>query len=404
VSAAIELNGVSKRYVKLEEQAMLLRSVMPFSRPKRSELMALRDVDIAIQPGETVGVLGRNGAGKTTLLRLLAGVSRPSAGRLVVRGRIAPLISVGVGFHEEMSGRENVYVNGMLLGLSRVEIDERFDRIVEFAELADFIDTPVKFYSSGMFMRLGFSVAVHVEPEVLLVDEVLAVGDLGFQLKCFDRMRELKARGTTILLVSHSMHAIRLLCPRAILLRHGEVAFDGDSEDAISRHYELMSLDAEAGEHGATSGSVTVVERALVGPGGATVHQADQDTPLALRMRLRFEEAVDSPHLVFAVTAEDGTRAYEMWTAVGRRYRRFEAGDETEVEIAFEPRLGGGTYRFTTTVLAADGKAALAHDDAATLLYMPPPLGAAGVADLRAVITVGGELLNDHPPLLLDGG
>ncbi|MBV9255605.1 MAG: ABC transporter ATP-binding protein, partial [Actinobacteria bacterium] len=150
---------------------MLLRSLLPFGRPTRSELWALRDVDLTLAEGDVLGVIGPNGAGKTTLLRLLAGVTRPTTGRVTVGGRVAPLISVGVGFHREMSGRENVYVNGMLLGLTKAEVDRRFDAIVDFAELTDFIDTPVKFYSSGMFMRLGFAVAVHTNPQVFLVDE-----------------------------------------------------------------------------------------------------------------------------------------------------------------------------------------------------------------------------------------
>jgi ABC-type polysaccharide/polyol phosphate transport system ATPase subunit len=159
IPAVIELDGVTKRYQRIHDQAMLLRSVLPFNRPQRQELLALRDVSFSVEAGETVGILGRNGAGKTTLMRLLAGVTLPSAGMVTTRGRVAPLLSVGVGFHQEMSGRENVIVNGMLLGLTRAEIDERFDDIVAFSEIGDFIDTPVKFYSSGMYMRLGFSVA-----------------------------------------------------------------------------------------------------------------------------------------------------------------------------------------------------------------------------------------------------
>ncbi|MDZ7734094.1 MAG: ABC transporter ATP-binding protein [Acidimicrobiia bacterium] len=197
---AVDLTGVGKRY-RLAERS-LVQAMRPSKRRAVRDLWAVRDLDLRIEPGETVGLLGRNGAGKSTLLRMMAGVSEPTEGRVVVRGRIAPLISVGVGFHQELTGRENVYVNGMLLGLSRAQVEERFDEIVAFAELTERIDTPVKFYSSGMFMRLGFSVAIHVNPEVLLVDEVLAVGDVAFQLKCFDRMRELSAGGTTIVLVS----------------------------------------------------------------------------------------------------------------------------------------------------------------------------------------------------------
>ncbi|CAN5683513.1 hypothetical protein BH20ACT2_BH20ACT2_26030 [soil metagenome] len=395
----IEMSGAGKRYTKLDQPAMLLRSLLPFARPNRSDLWALRGIDLTIAEGETVGVLGRNGAGKSTLLRMLAGVSRPTEGTIAIRGRIAPLLSVGVGFHQEMSGRENVYVNGMLLGLTHDQVAERFDTIVDFAELHDFIDTPVKFYSSGMFMRLGFAVAIHVDPEVLLVDEVLAVGDLAFQLKCFERMRSLKAAGTTILLVSHSMHAIRLLCPRALLFRHGRLEFDGDSEEAIGRHYELLSLDG-AGQPGGATGGVTVLERALLGPHGPG-NQVQQEERLSLRLRLRFDQPVDSPQLFFDVLAEDGTLAYEMKTVVGRRHRSYEAGDVVDVEIGFTPRLGGGTYRLTTTVTDHDGRTPLHRDHTGTFLYLAPPLGSAGIADLGATIHFDGELRNDHPSLLL---
>src|SRR3954451_15459362 len=217
MSAAIELRGVSKRYLKLDEQKALLRSVLPFSGTRHDELWALRGIDLDVKDGEIVGILGANGAGKTTLLRLLAGVSRPTEGRLRVRGHIGPLISVGVGFHPEMSGRENAVVNGMLLGLTAKQARERLDQIIEFAELEEFIDTPVKFYSSGMSMRLGFSVIMHTDPTVLLMDEILAVGDAGFHVKCFERFGELRAEGATIVMVSHSMHMLRQMCERGIV-------------------------------------------------------------------------------------------------------------------------------------------------------------------------------------------
>src|SRR3954467_8380847 len=182
---AIEMRGVGKRYWKIQERS-LLRSLVPFGPENRSEFWALRDADLTVAPGETLGIIGRNGAGKSTMLRLLAGVTRPTTGTIVTRGRVAPLLSVGVGFHQEMTGRENIYVNAMLLGFDRARIDRVFDDVVDFADLGEFIDTPVKFYSTGMYMRLGFSVAMNVEPDVLLVDEVLAVGDIGFRLRSFD--------------------------------------------------------------------------------------------------------------------------------------------------------------------------------------------------------------------------
>jgi ABC-2 type transport system ATP-binding protein len=400
--AAIALEGVGKRYDVLQDQAMLLRAILPFRRPERREHWALRDIDVRIEPGETVGVVGHNGAGKTTLLRLLAGVTRPTEGHVGVHGRVAPLIGVGVGFHPEMSGRENVYVNGMLLGLSRAEVDARFDAIVEFSELADFIDTPVKFYSSGMFMRLGFAVAVHTDPGVLLVDEVLAVGDVAFQLKCFERMRSLQAAGTTILLVTHSMHAIRLLCPRAILLHHGRLELDADAESVIARHHELLSEDSLSSTSGAGA-RVRIAGRSLH-KGDGDAHAVRQEDELTARFRLHFDDEVESPHLFFRVVGDDGQLAYSMQTTIGARHRTFQPGEEAEVEVAFRPLLGGGgTFRTALLVTDRSGVHTLAADDEGLLFYVSPRLGVIGPADLDATIRLDGTVLTDHTDLLLDG-
>jgi ABC-2 type transport system ATP-binding protein len=285
----IALEGVGKRYWKLEE-ASGIRAVLPFARSGRAPLWALRDVDLTIGRGETVGILGRNGSGKTTLLRMLCGVTQPSEGRLRVEGHVAPLIGVGVGFHPEITGRDNVYVNGLLLGMTEDQISERFDAIVEFAELADFIETPVKYYSSGMFVRLGFAVAVHSDPEVLLVDEVLAVGDLSYQLKCVERMQELRSSGCTIVFVSHAIASIRYLCPRALVVHQGRLVFDGPSEDAVGRYHELLSSGGEeaslSGERGRRSGSLEIGERSLIGPEGPGSSFA-RDVPLEFRLTVR---------------------------------------------------------------------------------------------------------------------
>ncbi len=199
---------------------LVKRLVQPWRwRPRRTETWALRDLDLQIERGETVGVIGRNGSGKTTLLRLLSGVSAPTTGRLRVAGSIAPLIGVGVGFHPELTGRENVFVNGRLLGMSERQLRDRYDAIVDFSEIGDAIDMPVKYYSSGMFLRLGFSVAIHTDPEILLVDEILAVGDIAFQLKCLERMREVQARGTTIVVVTHNLHSLDQIAPRTVVLQ-----------------------------------------------------------------------------------------------------------------------------------------------------------------------------------------
>jgi ABC-type polysaccharide/polyol phosphate transport system ATPase subunit len=401
---AIELTGVSKRYWQLQEQAMLLKSVLPFNRAKRDELLALNDVSLVIEPGETVGVLGRNGAGKTTLLRMLAGVTSPSEGLVRIAGRVAPLLSVGVGFHQEMSGRENVYVNAMLLGLTKAEVEERFDDIVAFSEVGDFINTPVKFYSSGMYMRLGFSIAVHVTPQILLIDEVLAVGDIAFQLKCFDRMREMQNRGTTIVMVSHSMHAIRLMCPRVLLFRKGRLEFDGDAESAIGRHHQLLSMDSAEDHFGHTGMPVTILERRLLRD-GVDVAAANHEDILEVRWSVRFEQAVDNPHAVFRILAEDGTLAYSMHTTIGSEWKSFGPGETTEVRVRFQPRFGGGgTFRLLLDVSDTTGAHVLGTDLDGPRVYVPPRLGTGGLGDASATIEFADETMTDHRSLSLDGG
>jgi ABC-2 type transport system ATP-binding protein len=397
----VQLDHVGKRYWKLQDQAMLLRSLLPWTRPQKTESWALRDLDLEVGRGETVGIMGRNGAGKTTLLRLLAGVTQPTEGVVRVNGRIAPLLSVGVGFHQEMSGRENVYVNAMLLGLTKAQVAERFDDIVAFAELADFIDVPVKFYSSGMYMRLGFAVAIHVDPQVLVVDEVLAVGDVAFQLKCFDRIRELQTSGATVVMVSHSMHVIRLLCPRALLMHHGQLVFDGEAEETISRHHQILSSGASDNSGRQVEGPVTILHRSLTRDGEPT-NACVQDDLLALRCAVRFNRDIDSPQVAFRVIAEDGTLAYGMHSAIGREWHRYAAGDVAEVTAVFRPRFGGGgTFRLITEVTDTSGSQVLLTDFDGPRLYVPPRLGTSGLGDAGAELRVDGTLLSDHEELTL---
>jgi lipopolysaccharide transport system ATP-binding protein len=201
-----------------------------------SVFWALKDVNFEVKRGEVVGVIGRNGAGKSTLLKILSRITEPTEGRINLHGRVGSLLEVGTGFHPELTGRENIYLNGAILGMKRAEIRRKFDEIVEFSEVARFLDTPVKHYSSGMHMRLAFSVAAHLEPEILLVDEVLAVGDAEFQKKCLNKMGEVAQEGRTVLFVSHNMSAVQRLCSRGIVLEGGRIAFDGTAPEAVSRY------------------------------------------------------------------------------------------------------------------------------------------------------------------------
>lgn len=258
---AIEVQRLGKRYrlgtavVKSESrmQAMAQALKAPFqylirSATKASEeetLWALKDVSVNIKRGEVVGLIGRNGAGKTTFLKILSRITDPTEGLARVYGRVGTLLAVGTGFHPELSGRDNVFLNGAIMGMKRDEIRARFDEIVAFAEVAKFIDTPVKYYSSGMYVRLAFAVAAHLEPEILLVDEVLAVGDLAFQRKCLGKMDSVAGEGRTVLLVSHNMEAILGLCPRTILINQGQITADGPSREVVHQ-YTKESMERAA--------------------------------------------------------------------------------------------------------------------------------------------------------------
>jgi lipopolysaccharide transport system ATP-binding protein len=250
---AIRADGLGKRY-RLGElhsfgslREALVGSFRSLGRKRPdsedSSIWALRDVSFEIAPGEAVGIIGRNGAGKSTLLKLLSRITEPTTGRAEIRGRVGSLLEVGTGFHPELTGRENIALNGAILGMKRVEIARKFDEIVAFAEVERFIDTPVKRYSSGMYLRLAFAVAAHLEPEILLVDEVLAVGDLAFQRKCLGRMKSVSREGRTVLFVSHNLAAIRSLCSRAMLLQDGRLDAAGPVDEVIDRYVR----DAAAG-------------------------------------------------------------------------------------------------------------------------------------------------------------
>jgi len=248
----ISIENLSKRYVISHElRHDNLRDTLHHTARKlwrrfrwgtgfrTEEFWALRDVSFAVKQGDVLGIIGRNGAGKSTLLKILSRITEPTSGRVAIRGRVASLLEVGTGFHPELTGRDNIFLNGAILGMKRAEIRRKFDEIVAFAEVEKFLDTPVKHYSSGMYVRLAFAVAAHLEPEILIVDEVLAVGDAEFQKKCLGKMQSVATNeGRTVLFVSHNMDAIVQLCPAALLLQHGRLAYAGRTEDVISRYFQ----------------------------------------------------------------------------------------------------------------------------------------------------------------------
>jgi ABC-type polysaccharide/polyol phosphate transport system ATPase subunit len=342
VTATIELRGATKQYRKYTDTARVGRLGALLTRTERGWLTALDSIDLEVQPGESVGIVGRNGAGKSTLLQLLCGVTAPTSGNVRVRGRIAPLISVGVGFHPELTGRENVYVNGTILGLSRAQIDRRFHDIVAFAELDAFIDTPVKFYSSGMFVRLGFAVAVEAQPDVLLVDEVLAVGDFAFQTRCFERMNEIREAGTTIAVVTHNMGNVRSFCDRAVVLHQGRLAFDGTTFEGIARYFELS---AESPSSPVTDDveQVSVESFRLLDQDGRTVSHLTSGQRLVLEVTARATTEVARPFLWLGVEASSGVVVYSD-ARLADPLPPLRAGERVTYQVRLDANLPSGSY------------------------------------------------------------
>ena len=337
--SVISLTGVGKRFVQQQDAPLLLTSALR-ARSRSTELWALRGVDLEVQAGERLGVIGRNGAGKSTLLQLLAGVTAPTEGVVRVRGRVAPLISVGVGFHPELTGRENVYVNGTVLGLSRAEIDARFDEIVAFAEVEAFLDTPVKFYSSGMYVRLGFAVAVQAEPEVLVVDEVLAVGDLPFQMKCADRMAQVAANGATVVVVSHNLDAVRSLCDRALLVEGGRVTADGPVVDVIGSYHAALGRGTSTAD---AAGPCVVRDLRLLGPDGAPTTTVRGGEEVVIAFDVDYAEAAEAVTHGISVRTESGDPVYSdstLWSPVAE----VAAGGTTHCRVRLRASLPTGGY------------------------------------------------------------
>src|SRR5580704_6600460 len=241
---AVDVRGVSKRFRLAHGKYNSFKErLIHAGRSPHEDFWALKDVSLVAREGETVGILGRNGSGKSTLLKCICGVLQPTSGEIVVRGKLAGLLELGAGFQQDLTGRENVYLNGSMLGMSKKEVDKVFDDIVDFSELEEFIDGPVKFYSSGMYVRLGFAVAVNVDPDILVVDEVLAVGDERFQRKCLDRVDQFQREGRTILLVTHSADTVRGICDRGVVLSHGNLVAEGEPGEATRIFRERLMAE-----------------------------------------------------------------------------------------------------------------------------------------------------------------
>lgn len=388
---AIELRHVGKRYTKYDDTPLLLTSAAERlrRRSRRAKLWAVRGVDLEVPRGSSYGIIGRNGSGKTTLLSVMAGVTAPSEGSVRVWGRTAPLIAVGVGFHRELTGRENVYLNGTMLGMTKRQLHDRLEAIVDFAEISEFLDTPVKFYSSGMYVRLGFAVAIHSDPDVLLVDEVLAVGDLGFQMKCFERMHALRAQGTTTVVISHNLGALQAITEKILLMNKSRPDFFGEPGAAIARFHELLDEETELQVDRTTGlhyqpGILRADYLELLDEAGRPVSRVVAGAPLTVRLGIDAMAPLDDVVVGFALTGPDGQIVYSETTA-DRSLGAVATGEHLAFTIALDARLPSGSYSMVGWVQRTDLKTLLARSRPASF-YVSGRVTVAGTADLQGRI------------------
>lgn len=350
-SAGVTFDGVWKKFQRGERHDSL-RDLIPAmtrrwlgrERPLElaaQEFWALRDVSFEVGPGQALGIIGPNGAGKSTTLKLLNRILAPTRGRCEIRGRVGALIEVAAGFHPDLTGRENVYLQGAILHMKRAEIARNFDQIVEFAGLQDFIETPVKRYSSGMNARLGFSIAAHLNPDVLLIDEVLSVGDLSFQQRCVERMAEFKKQGVAIVFVSHNLQAVATLCERALYLQ-GEARAMGPAREVIEQYVRNVERANRPGEVGA----VEIVRTELSDDRGRPITNAPAGEPLTLRVHYRAHARVDNLMFGFLVyRSTDRLSVYDAnWTSDELKLRTLEAGETFTIDFRFRAHLTRGQY------------------------------------------------------------
>jgi len=392
----IVVDRVSQRFrVSAHPHRTLKDLVVARGRTATAEVWALRDVSLVAEPGDALGLVGRNGSGKTTLLKLVSGIFKPTAGRVAAGGRVGSLLELGAGFHPDFTGRDNVYLNGSIHGLSRARVRELMDEIVAFAELEHVIDHPVRTYSSGMYMRLGFSVAAHIEADVLLLDEVFAVGDEEFQRKCFGKIAEFKRRGGTIVFVSHDAQAVERLCDRAVLLKGGEVAFDGSARDAIARYRTLLAEDRSPDELAAGlrewgSGEARILSARLLDVDGDERRQFAAGEPLVVALRILAEDGVAAPRLSLELRADDGVVLGGVSVATADLGWDERAGErEVRFELDRLP-LAEGRFHLRCALVDADGEHLLhSLGDAVQFFVFPPG------AETGAVLLSGRWSLQD---------
>jgi ABC-type polysaccharide/polyol phosphate transport system ATPase subunit len=376
----IVVDRVSRRFrVSSSAHRTLKDLFVSRGRAQVTDVWALQDVSLRAEPGEALGLVGRNGSGKTTLLRIVSGIIKPTSGHVAVAGRIGSLLELGAGFHPDFTGRENVYLNGSIHGLPRARVRELMDEIVAFAELERFIDFPVRTYSSGMYMRLGFSVAAHIQADVLLLDEVFAVGDEDFQRKCFGKIHEFKQRGGTIVFVSHDALAVERLCDRAVLLRQGQLAFDGPTRDAIARYRQALVEERSPGDRmpgqaKRGSGEAQIVDAKLLDADGDERLQVAAGEQLVLRLVVSSERDISPPSVVLELRDDDGVVLGALTQPTSELGWDGRAGTrELRFDLDALP-LADGRFEFRAGLVDVKGR--LLHSPADAVRFLVFPTGA----------------------------
>jgi len=360
----IQIENLSKRFIIRKDKSLKERLVNARrSSLHKDDFWALRDVNVTINSGSTIGLIGPNGSGKSTLLKMIGGILQPTSGTVSLRGRIAALLELGAGFHPDLTGRENVYLNASLQGLTRKQTDQYFEAIVDFSGIERFIDTQVKFYSSGMYVRLAFAVAVHVDPDILLVDEVLAVGDEPFQRKCMDKIRSFQHEGRTIVLVTHGLDTVADLCDRAVVLESGRVIADGAPRDALRvlrSEFEHARQD-EIERHQATPKATTPevprahIESIEVLSGGTPVKEVPVGAPLVVRVHVRADEPLEDWILGFSIGTSVGQGIYGTTSKLlGTRLPTLRGSAAYDFTIP-STDLGEGAYTFNGEIATQTG-------------------------------------------------
>ncbi len=371
----IAVQKVSKVYHLYRNPADRILEVFPFlSAKRRSDFWALREVSLTAERGEFLGIVGPNGSGKSTLLQILCGIVQPSSGRVTAEGRIAALLELGAGFNPESTGRENVFINGEIMGLSRKELERIFPAIEEFAGIGEFIDRPVKEYSSGMYVRLAFSTAIHVEPEILIVDEALAVGDAAFSNRCISRFEELKRKKVTVLFVSHDLGLVKRLSDRAVFLLNGQVAAEGNPSDVVNRYVghvlgrgsrEPGDVDVQAGSFRHGDGTSRIIEVELLDKNGFPARVIQSGEQAAVRVRARMEKPVHNPVVGMLIRNRLGIDVFGTNTRIaGLNFGSFNASEQLEVTFRFNCQLTRQEYTLTVATQHWDGMSQDWLDDA----------------------------------------